>query len=69
MPFGTKTVTLSNTTQMTEEIRLPEVMLMNYILTRRMEEVLPCYNRRMNIITTNVLVSYLLVTVALNIIY
>lgn len=44
-------------------------MLLNYILTRGMEDVLPCYNRRMNIIPTNVLVTYLLVTVALNIIY
>lgn len=54
---------------MIEEIRFFEVMLMNYILIRRMEEVLLCYNRRMNIIIINVFVSYLFVIVVLNIIY
>lgn len=60
---------LANSTQMTEEVRLPEVILMNCPFTKGKKEILPSYNRRMNIIPTNVLVTYLLVTVALNIIY
>lgn len=60
---------LSNSTQMTEEIRLPEVILMNYPFTKGKKEIVPFYNRRMNIIPINVLVTYLLVAVALNAIY
>lgn len=67
-PSGRKTDTVTFYSN-EKGIKLPEAILMNYPFTKGKKEILPFYNRRMNIIPPNMLVTCLPVAVALNIIY